>query len=95
MDVDLVSIYQSKAEGVLTFQETGISVLEASNYVTTVPFLRTVLRAEVPPSPYFFLTFHKVNDELSVNDLDASLDKDTPIPKRRVSLSSSMKQGRR
>jgi hypothetical protein len=31
--------------------------------------------------------------KLSVNDLDAFLDKDTPIPKREAALSSPMKRG--
>jgi hypothetical protein len=57
MAVDLASIYQSKAEGVLTSRESGIGVPAASSYATTVPSLGTVLRAEEPPFPWFSLMF--------------------------------------
>ncbi len=91
MVVDMVSMYQSKPK-VLLSQRNRI-IAGNINLAAIVPVLM-VLKVGEQPFPLCFLTFQLKTVKFNRNDLDVFLDKHTPPPKRRASLSLPMKQRR-
>lgn len=78
MVVDMVSIYQSKAEGAPISPENGIVARGTLICAAIVPVLMIALKVGEQPFPLCFLTFQLKTVMFNRNDLDVFLDKHTP-----------------